>query len=135
MNNASHLWIQRYTNTPIKLTISAIKKRILPEAATAGTLKRIPIPANTTPINNTYIQGTSTQLFQAYFYDYSLNTSNTNVSYANSTAAWTNTSLTCYNTSMYADINDSYICNTTIDLSSFTEGTNISYYFMRFQDA
>lgn len=88
-----------------------------------------PIINNTRPTNNTYIKGTSTQLFQAYFYDYSMNTSNVNVTYANLSSAWTNASLTCYSLSTYAGINDSYICNRTVDLSSFPEGNNISYYF------
>jgi len=88
-----------------------------------------PIINNTRPTNNTYIKGIATQLFQAYFYDYSLNASNVNVTYANSSSAWTNASLTCYSLSTYAGINDSYICNRTVDLSSFPEGNNISYYF------
>jgi PGF-pre-PGF domain-containing protein len=90
-----------------------------------------PIINNTLPTNNTYVKGTSAQVFQAYFYDYSLDTSNVNVSYANVSSEWTNSSLTCYDISTYAGVNASFICNTTVNLNSsyYPEGNTINYYF------
>jgi hypothetical protein len=86
-----------------------------------------PILNNPTPVNGTYVYGTTAQLFQVYAYDDTLNTSNVTVYHRKGATAWKSASLTCYNTTT---ANQSFICNKTLDMTEWYEnGDTVSYYF------
>jgi hypothetical protein len=94
----------------------------------------VPVFNTTTPANNSFINGSSNQLFQIHGYDDSLNYSNVSIyrRYCGpapiTCGAWqVAVGLTCYNTTTS---NDTFICNTTsIDLSLRGEGVTVQYYF------
>ena len=86
-----------------------------------------PVLNNTTPVNGTYIYGTTSQLFQVYVYDDTLNTTNVTLYHKRSTAAWKNANLNCYN--LTSD-NKSFVCNTTLDMPTwYGHGDVVQYYF------
>jgi len=83
-----------------------------------------PIVNNTIPANGSYIQATSSRLFQVNVYDYNLNTSNASLYYKDTgEAVFTRLGLTCYGTA------PSFVCNITRDLSAKDTGYEIRYYF------
>ena len=85
-----------------------------------------PIVNETIPVDGGYIQGTSSQLFQVNVYDYNLNTSNVTLRYqfpAIESGFPSSASLNCYGSA------PSFICNTTLDLSTNSEGISIEYFF------
>ncbi|MBI5697817.1 MAG: carboxypeptidase regulatory-like domain-containing protein, partial [Thaumarchaeota archaeon] len=87
-----------------------------------------PTVNTTTPANASYIYGTITQLFRAYFYDDTLNTSNVTVYHRRGVEAWKNAALTCYN---LTTANISFICNTTLNMPTwYGNGDVVQFYFI-----
>jgi len=86
-----------------------------------------PVLNTTTPANASYINGSTNELFQVYAYDDTLNISNVTLHHKLSGAGWKNTTLTCYNTTIF---NNSFICNTTLDMPQwYSEADVVLYYF------
>jgi hypothetical protein len=91
-----------------------------------------PILNTTTPADSGVIAGTSTELFQVYVYDETLNSTNVTVHWRETGDSWNDTGFTkCYNRSFLpVAIGGSlplFICNTTINLALKTQP--IQYYF------
>ena len=85
-----------------------------------------PVLNETMPVNNTYIYGSSSELFQVKVTDLNLNTSNVTLNwrvYSSPPVSYTPVSLTCYGSG------PSYVCNNTVDLSAKANGKVIEYYF------
>jgi len=76
------------------------------------------------PANNTFIAGSSSQLFSVTVTDTTLNASNVTLRYRVSppTTQWINVSLTCYGPSPY-------VCNSSVDLSTVPNDRSIQYFF------
>jgi len=82
-----------------------------------------PVLNETTPANNSYIYGTSSQLFQVGAYDINMNTSNVSLYYKQSTGeSYWKVALTCYGSS------SPFTCNTTVNLLGLGESV-IQFYF------
>jgi len=92
-----------------------------------------PVLNNTTPANRSFINGSSSQLFQVNGYDNNFNYTNVTL-YWRSCSNWPTTcdgwnspvTLTCYNSTL---ANTSFVCNNTVNLEGVIPGRNISYYF------
>lgn len=85
---------------------------------------KVPVLNTTTPANNSYIYGRSNQLFQINATDTNLNVSNVTLHYRQQgTSTYTDRALTCYYGS-----STPFICNSTVDLSSWA-AVVVEYYF------
>ncbi|MBI4177103.1 MAG: hypothetical protein HY516_01945 [Candidatus Aenigmarchaeota archaeon] len=90
--------------------------------------------SNPTPLNTSYITGTSTQLFQISMTEVNMNISkNVTLYWGNGPAipsTWNAKTLLCSNsTALYSSLGSNLVCNTTLDLSGQPNNRIIYYFF------
>ncbi len=91
--------------------------------------------SNPSPANNSYITGTSAQLFRISMTEVNLNvTKNVTLYWANGPAipsTWNSKTLLCTGTGsgLYNFVGNNYVCNTTLDLSGILNSRIVYYFF------
>ncbi len=111
----NYSWYARNESDYINKTMSGIQYVVAGDDT-------LPVLNVTTPANNSYINGTSTQLFQINVAETNLDMATTNgtVYYRKlGASSWTTAAMNCFNASTATNgTSEKYICNKTIDLSS-----------------
>ncbi len=89
--------------------------------------------SNPSPLNNSYITGSATQLFQISMTEVNMNiTKNVTLYWGNGPGiptTWNAKTLLCSGTLLYNLVGSNWVCNTTIDLSGQPNNRIIYYFF------